>query len=439
MEGYFDILHKDRFADLFKGTWIYDHPTDDRGKYLVLTFNFSAVDPDLDKMEISFLNHVQNNAVFFLQKYNHLLSRNQNLDYIDRTIKQSRSASDILSKLIFLCKASQQQLYVIIDEYDNFANTILSTEGDHAYQELTHGTGFFRSFFNVLKTGTTSLDSPITCSFITGVSPITMDDVTSGYNIGKNISTEVDFNRMLGFTEREVTEMIEYYRTKGLIHHPPQELLNIMTQWYGNYLFSKKNDIRLYNSDMILYFLDNYMTGKELPEDLIDRNVRIDYHKLRHLIISDKDKTIKPTANGNFHKLKEIIEEGSTSAKIVRGFPLEKLMDAENFKSLLFYLGLSDLYIIHREKELSKGFADIVMEPFLARYKGVRYSYVFEIKYIKAGMKAGDARVQSLIDKAEKQLRNYSLDEKFRKKIEKTTLIKAALIFSGHELIHMDY
>jgi len=530
MEAYYDVHYKDRFEELFKGTWIYHHPTTDRGQYLVFALNFSAVDPGSDKLEASFLNLVNVNAVAFTQKYYDYLSTYKELDYYTELIKDSRSASDTLTILLNLCKSADQKFFMIIDEYDNFSNTILSTMGKDAYHELTRGAGFFRSFFNVLKSGTSSMDSPITRSFITGVSPITMDDVTSGYNIGKNVSLEPVFCRALGFTRDNVIEMIEYYRANEMIFHPTEYLLEIMTEWYGNYLFSVDDNEKLFNPDMILYFLDNYMLRKKLPEDLIDRNVRIDYKKLKHLIILDRDNT--KSTNGNFSMLKQIIEEGGTSAKLVKGFPLEELLDLENFISLLFYLGLltikgpdknklrleipnetikrlyydyiksayretgvfalnlsiyanlmtdmaydgkweplfkfitarmresmslrelitgeksiqaflnvylglSDLYIIHSEKELNKGYADIFMEPFIARYEGIRYSYLLELKYIKAGVKPGDTQVRQLKKAAEEQLKRYSIDKKFLKNIEKTTLIKLVLIFSGHEEIYI--
>jgi hypothetical protein len=172
----------------------------------------------------------------------------------------------------------------------------------------------------------------------TGVLPVTLDDVTSGFNIGKDISRNPNFNRMLGFTRDDVIEMIEYYRSKGMINHSTDYLLEIMTEWYGNYRFSKKDDEKLFNSDMILYFLYNYFLEKELPDNLIDRNVRIDYGKLRHLIIVEKSRN--KTFNGNFDRLKEIIEKGETSAELQKGFPLEELVDTNNFTSLLFYFGL---------------------------------------------------------------------------------------------------
>lgn len=238
----------------------------------------------------------------FIQRYGNLLSANRDMEFFTKRIKESESAPVILSNIFLLCKGARQKLYIIIDEYDNFANTLLSTVGGKAYRKLTHGPGFFRSF-------------------ITGVSPITLDDVTSGFNIGKNVSLDHNFNRTLGFTKEDVIEMIDYYRAKGLIHQRTAtlDLLEIMTQWYGNYLFSKKDDVRLFNSDMVLYFLDNYMSEKELPEDLIDRNVRIDYGKLRHLIIVDRvqaGKERKPVPNGNFSKLKKTIGQ-TTVIKLV--------------------------------------------------------------------------------------------------------------------------
>jgi hypothetical protein len=533
MEAYYDVFYKERFKEFFKGTWIYDHPTEERGRYLVLSLNFSVVEPDPGKMETSFHNHIQDTAVAFIHRYSDQLSANRDMDYFTEKIKYSRSATDILSTLLLLCKEAQQKLYVIIDEYDNFANTILSTVGEDAYLKLTHGPGFFRSFFNALKKGTGGTGAPISRSFITGVSPITMDDVTSGYNIGENVSLDALFNQMLGFSRTDVTEMVDYYRSTGLIKHDTGYLMEIIDQWYGNYLFSEHSPDRerLYNPDMVLYFLKEYFKTQSIPDDLIDRNVRIDYGKLKHLIIVDKGG--KKVSNGNFERLREIIKEGETSSELAKGFPLEKLMDRENFISLLFYfglltikdteatgltlaipnetirrlyydyikegyeetdvfsidlytysrlmkemamngqwkpllgyitgrmresmslrdlitgeksiqaflnvyLGLTNLYIIHVEREMNKGYADIVMEPFLARYEGLKYTYILEIKYIKSGVSPGDEKVRQLKSEAEEQLKNYSIDEKFNQTIKKTNLIKILLIFSGHELIDIN-
>jgi hypothetical protein len=228
MEAYYDVFYKERFEEFFQGTWIYDHATDERGRYLVLSLNFSVVEPDPGKLETSFHNHIQDTAVAFIQRYSHYLSDYPKKGYFEKKIENSRSATDILSTLLLLCKEAQQELYVIIDEYDNFANTILSTVGEEAYRHLTHGPGFFRSFFNALKKGTGGTGAPISRSLITGVSPITMDDVTSGYNIGENVSLDALFNRMLGFTRTDVTEMVDYYRSAGLIKHDTGYLMEII-------------------------------------------------------------------------------------------------------------------------------------------------------------------------------------------------------------------
>ncbi len=497
------------------------------------------VDPEVERVESSFLTHIRGRALSFLRKYSDYLTGDK--EYAKKNIQQSLSCSDILSMISDLCKDSHQNSYAIIDEYDNFANTILSTGGEDAYHLLTHGEGFFKSFFNVLKGGTDGMEAPFTRLFLTGVSPITLDDVTSGFNIGENISLDAAFNRMLGFTAADVREMLNYYKSAGLIKHNREYLMKIIDSWYGNYLFSKhaNPEERMYNSDMVLYFLKEYFKTQSLPDDLIDRNVRIDYGKLRHLIIVDKGKTKTPTPNGNFSKLKEIIENGGTSSKIVKGFPLEELVDTDNFVSLLFYfglltierpgedkikleipnetmkrlyydyikkgyretdvfdldlakysdlmgnmayegkwqalfdyitgrmresmslrdlitgeksiqaflnvyLGLSNLYIIHPEREINKGYADpvkpgvvkVVMEPFLAGYEGIKYSYLLEIKYLKADEKPSQSKIQQLKAAAEKQLKKYSIDENFKKNIEKTRLIKLVLIFAGHELLY---
>jgi hypothetical protein len=189
-----------------------------------------------------------------------------------------------------------------------------------------------------LKQKATASGAALSRLFITGVSPITMDDLTSGFNIGKNISTDADFNPMLGFTHDDVTAMIDYYRQAGRIRHQTHDLLELMKQWYNHYVFSRKASTPLFNADMVLYFLDEYFKEHDLPEELVDRNVRIDYDKLRHLITVDKRG--QKEVNGNFLKLREIVEEGKARSKLVKGFPLEEMDSSENFVSLLFYLGL---------------------------------------------------------------------------------------------------
>jgi hypothetical protein len=538
MESYYDISKQDRFDDFYTGTYVHRHATEEKNKYLILKFNFSPVDPHHKKIEGSFLNNIQTLVTSFLIKYQGYLDPVQSGKLLQK-VDQMNSAADILLKVINLCGVSGRDLYIIIDEYDNFANTILSSSGSRNYRDLTHGEGFFRTFFKVLKDGTTGSGAPISRLFITGVSPVTMDDVTSGFNIGKNITTDQTFNQLLGFETGDVAGMIEYYRQAGRIKHDTPFLLELMKQWYGNYLFSPKSSTTLFNADMVLYFFDEYFKSNEIPDDLIDGNVKIDYQKLRHLVIVDKkseDKADKKEANGNFTRLREILQKGAIARRLKKEFPLEEMDEPENFVSLLFYLGLltikgkkegltvfeipnqtakslyydyiirvsketglldvnigtvesllhdmayhgnwkdffaylsekidqstsirdfireekviqgfllaylgiSDFFIVHSEKESNQGYADIVMEPFLAVYEGIKYSYIIEIKYIpksKSKDQQLEEKISRLKKEAEAQLNRYSGDEKLQKSTGGTTLIKLILIFTGSRLVFID-
>ena len=225
-------------------------------------------------------------------------------------------------------------MYALIDEYDNFANTVLAYRGAEAYQSFTHGGGFYRNFFATLKAGTGRSGGGLERLFITGVSPITMDDVTSGFNIGKNISLDLAFNEMLGFTEAEVRDLLEMYRACGAFNQDIDAALAVMREWYNGYRFAKGAEGDLYNTDMVLYFFDHALPNKPMPDELIDTNVRIDYGKLRHLLVVNRQ------LNGNFDLLRNIIGEGVASSNIAMSFPLEHLDQPENFLSLLYYFGL---------------------------------------------------------------------------------------------------
>jgi hypothetical protein len=339
LEAYYDIIFKDRFDFLFSGTDIHQNPTKEKNSYMVLKLNFSAVNPDISGVEESFLNYIKDSASDFVTKYGKMLEIDSK--EAKREFGLRKSASELMVTLLKYCKRKEQKLYVIIDEYDNFANTILSESGEQAFVDITHGSGFFRAFFNVLKAGTTDMDAPISRLFMSGVSPVTLDDVTSGFNIATNITMDPDINEIMGFTQSEVETMIEYYRQTGKISHPTPELLEIMSRWYNHYRFSIDSDTDLFNTVHVLYFLQQYLLRSKIPHELIDRNARIDYQKLRHLIIIDKKGTpTAPMVNGNFSQLRQILETGQAIANIQTGFPAEELIKPGNFLSLLFYFGL---------------------------------------------------------------------------------------------------
>jgi len=336
LEHYYDIELKDQFDYLFKGTDIHKNPTPEKNRYLVLKFNFAMVDPAPGKVEEAFLEYIKAASRYFLSKYRKYLDID--LDKVENGFQTMNSASVIMNALLTYCMGREQKLIVIIDEYDNFANTILSTSGQLSYLEITHGEGFLRSFFNVIKGGTTGSGAPISRLFMSGVSPITLDDVTSGFNILTNISLDSDVSEILGFSLQEVETMIDYYQQTGKIHHSTPELLQLMSRWYNHYRFSLYSGQEVFNTVHVLYFLREYMKESRIPDDLIDHNARIDYNKLRHLIIVDKEEA-KQT-NGNFSKLLHIIEKGDIHSSIKKSFPIEAITETDNFVSLLYYFGL---------------------------------------------------------------------------------------------------
>ena len=336
LEAYYDIAYKDRFDFFFQGTDIHQNPSKEKNSYMVLKLNFSMVNPEISRVEEAFPDYIRESTYSFIIKYEKLL------DIDPKTSKDEifskKSAAEVMVKFLNLCKGKEHKLYVIIDEYDNFANTILSESGEEEFQKITHGGGFLRAFFNVLKGGTTDTDAPISRLFMSGVSPITLDDVTSGFNIATNISLDVDINEILGFTSEEVETIIEYYRQTGKIRHSTPAMLELMSQWYNHYCFSIRSTREVFNTVHVLYFLQEYMKESRIPEELIDNNSRIDYNKLRHLIVIDK-KGVKQI-NGNFPKLLHIIETGAIHSTIEKSFPVEDIVDANNFISLLYYFGL---------------------------------------------------------------------------------------------------
>jgi len=327
LESYYDIVRKDEYGLLFDGTFIKDNPTPEKNSHLILKFNFSQVSPDPDEVESSFHGHARNCFFFFGKKYREFLDD----DYF-KMMEEHQKAHQKLEFLLNYLGSKGLKVYVLIDEYDNFTNTVLSTAGKEKYHELTQGSGFFRFFFNILKGAGDQVDSGISRMFITGVSPVTMDDVTSGFNIGSSISLLPEFNELLGFTKKDINELLNYY---ALTAAESDKVIRLMEEWYDNYRFSHRAETALFNTDMVLYFMCHFLRSRRPPDNMIDQNVRIDYGKLRHLIVLDRK------LNGNFRCLSEIIgTEGTGNERIAESFPVERLYKQSNFISLLFYFGL---------------------------------------------------------------------------------------------------
>ena len=334
LEAYYSIDYADRFEELFGELHIGRHPTRRHNSYMVLRFNFSEVSSKLETVERSFSEYCCMVMKNFILKYEHLLGSG-----VWKIVNPDETNPEQMLAALkeYVSRTDCPRIYLLIDEYDNFTNTILSSYGQERYREKTHGDGLIRGFFNNVKASTSNAGAAVERLFITGVSPITMDDVMSGFNIGTNISMLPQFNNIIGFSEGEVREMIAYYKDEGSL---PEDvtvdgLVKIMKPWYDNYCFSsRKLEERMFNSDMTLYFLNSYLQQQLPPEMMVDNNIRTDYNKLRHLVQIDK------TFGANASVIQQIVAEGSTTAQIATSFPAEKMTDTENFKSLLFYFGM---------------------------------------------------------------------------------------------------
>ena len=329
LENYYDRFWADGFDATFAGTDVGLAPTGEQSRYVTLRFDFSNVNDKLDTLEREF-------ETYCLTALRGTLRRHPDLfpEAAVRDILAPASIATRLAELFWYAGDHDVPLYVIIDEYDNFANTVLAHHGAEAYEDFTHGGGFYRNFFATLKGGAGRTGGGIERLFITGVSPITMDDVTSGFNIGTNISLEPDFNEMVGFTAAEVRRLVEIYRDHGVFNQDLDTAMGIMGEWYNGYRFAKAAETDLYNTDMVLYYLKHSIPNRGVPDYLIDTNVRIDYGKLRHLLVTGR------RLNGNFDLLRDVIGDEQVDTRIQPGFPLKDLTRRENFLSLLHYFGL---------------------------------------------------------------------------------------------------
>ena len=329
LENYYDRFWAGRFDAIFAGTDVGQSPTGEQSRYVVLRFDFSAVDDRLETLEREFETYCFIELRAALRRHPDLFP-----EAVLGDILAPPSIANKLAELFRYAGDHDIPLYVLIDEYDNFANTVLAQHGAEAYHDFTHGGGFYRNFFATLKAATARSGGGVERLFIIGVSPLTMDDVTSGFNIGKNVSLHPDFNEMVGFTEAEVRRLVETYREHGVFNQGLDTAMGVMGQWYNGYRFAKQADTDVYNTDMVLYYLDQSIPNRDVPDELVDTNVRVDYGKLRHLLVAGRQ------LNGNFDLLRNVIGDEQVDTDIQPGFPLKDLTRRENFLSLLHYFGL---------------------------------------------------------------------------------------------------
>lgn len=327
LHAYYDCRTKDKFEEWFGNLWIGKHPTPLQGRYQVLHLDFSQVGGDIENLEKKFNFYLGVELDAFVRDYH---------DYYSEDLRIKVNATeDATGKLALIqseAKVKRYPLYLIIDEYDNFTNTVLNEQGENVYWAMTHAEGFYRDIFKKFKGSFERI-------FITGVSPVTLDDVTSGFNIGWHISTKEEFNQMLGFSTEDVYDMFNYYKKKGDIpaDRDIDAIVNEMKPWYDNYCFSKnalETQSKVFNCDMVIYYLRNYLRRGEGPEEMIDPNTKTDYNKMKKLLQLDK---LDGDRKG---VIRAIAENGEIVASLLETFPAHEITNPEVFPSLLFYYGM---------------------------------------------------------------------------------------------------
>lgn len=327
LETYYDCNLKDQFKELFGKLWIGSHPTPLQGEFQVLTLDFSQVGGDIEHLEENFNSYCGFCFDSFMRRYKEY--------YGEKVAEQVYAETQSHNKLAIIQKNAAEKgypLYLIIDEYDNFTNTVLNELGEEVYHAMTHASGFYRDYFKKFKGSFDKI-------FMMGVSPVTLDDVTSGFNIGWNISTKPKFDKMLGFSTEDVREMFTKYREaeKIPVDSDVEAMIEEIKPWYDNYCFAEeclKSDVRVFNCDMVLYYLRNYMDYGCAPKQMIDPNTKTDYNKMKKLLQLD---ILDGDRKGVINK---IAEEGEIVTSLYQTFSAIEMTKPEVFPSLLFYYGM---------------------------------------------------------------------------------------------------
>ncbi|BBE31244.1 hypothetical protein OSSY52_13850 [Tepiditoga spiralis] len=430
MSKYYDVKYSNEFDTIFKDLYIQKHSTPKKNSYHILEFNFSGLNTDSKEvLKYGFKNKVFNSLNFFIKHYNLKIKLNTDL----------KEPADLLSNFINQYKEQNLKIkiYLLIDEYDHFANELLSFKLDE-FKNIVSKTGFVRKFYEVIKEGTRSVIDRL---FITGVAPITLDSLTSGFNISKNMSTTLELNEMMGFTESEVKDILKEYQIND-------DILQDMKFSYNGYMFNKRASQKVYNSDMVLYFISEYNREKRKPEDVIDMNIASDYKKIQNLfklgeVVGINNIDNEKEAIGNL--LNEILMTDKTEIEeLTRAFNLERKMEIDDVKTLLFYLGFLTIEskgFVMNLKIPNYSIKKIYSEYFLEMIKTRAKNYIDTGK-IKIAIRKllVDGNINSLANEIEDVLKKLS-DRDFQSFSEKhiKMLLFSYLILTPWAYVKSEY
>jgi Predicted AAA-ATPase/PD-(D/E)XK nuclease superfamily len=322
---YYGLEHKELFQTLFGNLYIGQHPTDEANTYMVLSFDFSGIQTTTHESTYKgFLTNVISGVRRFLSVYKMYFTAEQK-----RIIEAEQSPEAVIKTLFDFVVSNEipHKIYLLIDEYDHFTNELLSFDMKRFKSDVTTN-GFVRKFYETLKIA--ARDGVIGRLFITGVSPVTMDSLTSGFNIADNISLNPIFHNIMGFTHSEVKNLLHGLNIS--VEKIPN-LMSDLTDWYDGYRFDGEEEL-LFNPDMVLYFLKEYSIRNKYPKEMLDSNIITDYQKIRNIFL------INEGENDRLVLLETLIKVGYIDFPLTRIFNLVHTFNDDDFLSLLFYMGL---------------------------------------------------------------------------------------------------
>ena len=330
MQCYYDRRETPNFEKLFGGLWIGEHPTENRNRYLVLALDFSKAGATGGRsLQECFDEYLTLRFDDFIYSYP---------DVFDASFRESIAKAGALGRFQAVADRARNRgfpLYLIIDEYDNFTNALIRSSGKEPYRSITHGTGFYREWFKKFKGSVDRI-------FMTGVSPVTMDDLTSGFNIASNVSQDEDFNAMLGFSAEETLAIYRDFKGVGAYQDgDPEQIVKSIKPWYDGYCFSRDSvgEESVFNSDMVLYHLKNLVAKGRPPENMVDRNIATDYNKLETIVELQRQAGAQNVEDVN-PLTEELAATGEIPFELVESFPAEAIVEPENYRSLFHYYGV---------------------------------------------------------------------------------------------------
>ena len=317
LENYYDLNGKEKFQKIFGNLYIGKNPTKERNSYAIIKFNFSGLDTSGHEEFIkSFLNRIEQCVNMFFNNYRNIFADAENLSKIILEQKPGIGALDFAYNS---ARSAKIPIFAIVDEYDHFANDLIAM-GEKYSGNVKRG-GIVRTFYEQLKAGT---DSVVRRIFITGISPMMLNDLTSGFNMSTDYSLFPKYNEMLGFTKEEVEQLMQ---ETGV----DKNLIKVdMETYYNGYMFNEEAENKVYNPQMVLFLFNQILQLGKQPKDIVDTNLQTDYARLRRLAENENNREL----------LLQIIKDGGIFGEVIQKFSLEKLNSDEYFISLMFYLGM---------------------------------------------------------------------------------------------------